>query len=165
MSRIQNDFNPQYPSQPSFKKDCPVNYSYQTIRGNPRVQWAVRPTTPTTIKNLYTGIPNFYPLDRYYAPENSFYGHDFSQFIIPGVRNPPVVSQRELDILGVDGVRLNYGWKPYPFSDRVMNETVPIANSDLPYMSYRKWVKTPVVNDNNLNSYFEVSEPRFPIYD
>lgn len=164
MSRIQSDYIPRYPQQPIYRKNCPVNFTYQTINNDPyapKVDWERTPITGTSIKNLYTGIPNFYPLQYHWTPVGTMYDKDFSQFAIPGVKNPPAVSQEILDALGVDGVRLNYGWKPYPFTDRVLNETVPYSDQVLPYMAYRNWVKTPYVNDNDLNGYFEVPNPKY----
>jgi len=140
---IQNPYNPYYPSQPGYNPDCGVNQIYQTLppsSPNNPTEWETVAVGPTTIKHLYSGIPNWYPFQRMRRPVGTLYEHDYSQFHETGV--------------GV-GKRISYQYKPYPFTDRNVREVREYADFMLPYPDSRNWVKHPVQRDSTVNSYLQ----------
>jgi hypothetical protein len=83
-----------YPQQPSYNPHCAVNIKYDTLSNNfPRktTTWG-----PTSLKHLYTGIPNYYPVQKISRPVGTMYDYDTSSF-------------------GPFGIRETYGFQAYPF--------------------------------------------------
>lgn len=137
---IQNALNPYYPKQPGFAPDCGINEIYQSLpSSSPHspTTWESTAVGPSSIKHLYTGIPNWYPYRRITRPTGTMYEHDYSQFHESGVGR---------------GKRISYQYKVYPFTNRNARETRVYADYILPYMDYRNWTKHPVQRDTTLNS-------------
>jgi len=140
---LQDAFNPYYPQQPAFDPNCDVNELYQSLPpGNLSPQgptaWESTAAGPSSIKHLYTGIPNWYPIRKITRPVNTLYGHDYSQFHQTGVGK---------------GKRISYTYKPYPLTDRNVREVNVYGDYILPYMDFRAWTKHPVRRDASVNSY------------
>ena len=140
---IQNALEPRYPSQPAFEPGCPNNQIYQTLPPSSINEWS-SPTLwertavgPTSMKHLYTGIPNWYPYQRIDRPIGTLYEHDYSQFHKTGVGR---------------GKRISYQYKAYPLTNRNVRETRLYADYMLPYMDWSEMVKHPVKRDSTLNS-------------
>lgn len=137
---IQDALNPYYPSQPGNCKGCPVNQIYQTLppsSPNYPTAWETTATGPSTMKHIYTGIPNYYPLMKITRPVGTLYEHDYSQFHNTGVGR---------------GKRISYHYKPYPLTDRNVRETREYADFILPYMDTRTFTKYPIQRDSTVNS-------------
>lgn len=141
---IQNPYNPVYPQQPGYTSNCPVNEIYQTlppsspiVTGENPTRWETTAVGPASIKHLYSGIPNWYPIRRITRPVNTLYGHDYSQFHETGVGR---------------GKRISYNYKVYPFTNRNVREVHKYADYILPYMDWSNWTKHPVRRDSTVNS-------------
>jgi hypothetical protein len=66
------------PKQPTYEASCHVNEKIQTIpEGFPMTTevWG-----PTSLKHLYTAVPNYYPVQKQTRPYGSMYDSDLSQF-------------------------------------------------------------------------------------
>ncbi len=133
---ITDALNPVYPSQPGYCKNCGVNSIYQTLPENPSVGWEIKPFN-TTVKHLYTGIPNYYPVQTITRPVGTLYEHDFSQMMTSGASY---------------GKRLSYQPKYYPFTNRNVKEFREYSDEILPYMDWRNWTKHPIKRDSSVNS-------------
>jgi len=137
---IQNALEPIYPKEPKYCRQCPINEIYQSLPPtNPcqPIEWERVAAGPTSMKHIYTGLPNFYPYQTLSRPKNTLYGHDFSQYHRTGVGK---------------GKRISYGYKPYPLTDRNVRETRLYANYLLPYTDTRNWTRHPVQTDTTVNS-------------
>lgn len=141
----RNYYKPQYPKSPDWCPDCPVNVVYQTLpnaddpRYNP-TYFRKTITGPTSMKHIYTGIPNYYPLIKKVEPVDTLYGHDYSQFhtgVPGGIAN---------------GKRMSYHYKLYPFTNRNVKEVREYADYMLPYMFPKEFTKYPVMRDQTVNS-------------
>lgn len=130
---VINYDNPEYPKQPKVHCECNVNQIYKTIPENTR--WEVVAAGPSTIKQLYTGIPNYYPIRYMARPLDTLYGHDYSQF----------------EMVGDCPKRVSYHYKVYPFTHRHAREIRHHAPYILPYMDSSEWTKYPVITDQSLN--------------
>lgn len=132
-NRIQtNLYNVQYPPQAPYNENCFVNQTYQTLpEGWPR---KLSPVGPSSIKHIYTGIPNYYPIRYINNPNETLYDADFSQF-------------------GVFGKRISYGAKLYPYTDRYNREVEEYADFILPQPDLRNYTQYPVVRDAKLSSW------------
>lgn len=136
--KIQVDtFFPSYPEQPGYRPQCGINQTYQTVK--PNQAWEYVAAGPTTIKHLYTGIPNYYPYRKILKPVNSLYGASprYETFHQNGV--------------GV-GKRRSYNYKIYPLTDRYVREDQEYADYLLPYMDTTQWIKHPIRRDASVNS-------------
>lgn len=147
---IQDALDPVYPIQPPYNPGCTNNQIYQTLPsartptseaqgpydviGGP-TRWETTAAGPTSIKHLYTGIPNWYPNIHDHHPVGTMYEHDYSQFHTSGVGR---------------GKRISYQYKLYPFTNRNVRERREYADYMLPYMDTRDWAKHPVVRDTTL---------------
>jgi len=82
--------------------------SYQT-QEEPRftsANWWPRERTllgPTTLKKIYTGIPNYYPRQELQRPSGTMYDVDLSKF-------------------AADGRRISYHMQAYPYTNRMVRE-------------------------------------------
>lgn len=128
--QIVNYMSPSWPKQPGYSHECGVNEVYKTLPD----PWPFeRPVAgPTSMKHIYTGVPNYYPDMHVYRPVNTLYGADFSQ-------------------IGPYGKRESYTYKVYPLTHRHAREVREYANYMLPYMSYTDWTLYPVIQDASLN--------------
>jgi len=133
----QNALNPMYPRQPGFCDTCPVNQVYQTLPEDPSVVWETTAVGPSTIKHLYSGVPNYYPYQRITRPVGTLYERDFSQMHDNGASK---------------GKRMSYQPKLYPFTNRNIKEVREYSEEILPYMDYKSWTKHPVIRDSSVNS-------------
>nr|QBK84792.1 MAG: uncharacterized protein LCDPAC01_02730 [Pithovirus LCDPAC01] len=137
---IQNAYDPVYPAQPGYNPNCGINEIYQTIPSSSphnRTNWEHTAVGPSSIKHLYTGIPNWYPIRKITRPVGTLYEHDYSQFHETGVGK---------------GKRISYQYKPYPLTDINVREVHEYADYMLPYMDFRAWTKYPVRRDASVNS-------------
>lgn len=137
---IQNPLNPYYPEQPGYSSKCGVNQIYQTLPpSSPHntTYWETTAVGPSSIKHLYTGVPNYYPYREITRPVGTMYEHDYSQFHESGVGR---------------GKRISRHYKVYPFTNRNVREVRDYADYMLPYMDFRAWTKYPVERDSSLNS-------------
>lgn len=137
---IQDAYNPYYPQTPNIDPNCGVNQIYQSLPPssphNPTF-WEKTAVGPSSIKHLYTGIPNWYPYRKIVRPVGTLYEHDYSQFHENGSGT---------------GKRISYHYKPYPLTDRNVRETREYADVILPYMDMRTFTKHPVKRDTTINS-------------
>jgi len=132
-----NYYNPSYPSQPCYDWRCPVNELYKTLpattnRGDPW-PWEYTAAGPSSIKHLYTGIPNWYPIRKISRPVGTMYESDFGEF-------------------EAFGKRLSYHYKVYPLTNRHAREVNPYKDQILPYMDMSQWTKHPIRDDKSLNN-------------
>ena len=140
---IQNALNTYYPKTPSYDSNCPVNQLYQSLPASSRngesfpTYWETRTAGPTSMKHLYSGIPNWYPMQTITRPVGTLYEHDYSQFHNTGVGR---------------GKRISYQYKPYPLTDRNVRETHEYADYILPYINIQGWQHHPVRRDSTVNS-------------
>lgn len=115
---IVNYDNPEYPRQPSICSDCEINQVYKTIPND--VNWEIVGAGPSTMKHIYTGIPNYYPPRCIARPVGTLYDRDFSQF----------------EMVGNCPKRISYHYKVYPFTHRYVREIEKHAPFILPYPEY-----------------------------
>ena len=137
---IQNALDPVYPEQPPFNPGCPINQIYQSLppsSPNYPTMWEKTAIGPTSVKHLYTGIPNWYPFQTIKRPIGTMYEHDYSQFHETGVGR---------------GKRISYQYKAYPLTNRNVRETRVYADHMLPYPSWTYMTNHPVKRDSTLNS-------------
>jgi hypothetical protein len=144
---IHNALEPNYPQQLEYNPMCPINQIYKTLPYNSygsdescgsdesSVKWERTAVGPASVKHLYSGIPNWYPIQTISRPVETMYGRDNSQFHKSGVGR---------------GKRISYHHKVYPFTDRHVREVKDYANYMLPYPTWND--KNPVIRDANLNS-------------
>ena len=143
MNRVQhNQLDVVYPRQPSHNSCCGVNEVYQTI--SPHQDYTTTAVGPATIKHLYTGIPNWYPVQKITRPNDTLYNSDYYQTHLIG---------------SGQGKRIGYRYKPYPFTDRNVRETREYTDYILPYNDFRAWTKYPVIRDSSVNNP-DLNEPR-----
>ena len=111
---------------------CPPHkeISKTAIGADHSVEWEYVTYGPTTVKHIYSKVPNYYPTQKISRPINTLYGHDFSEFHTSGVGN---------------GKRIGYGYKPYPFTNTNNRERRIYADYLLPYMDIRNFTKYPVI--------------------
>lgn len=127
---ILNYMKPTYPQQPRFNPSCGVNEVYKTLP-NPW-PWESSIAGPTSMKHIYTGIPNYYPPMRINRPVGTLYDADFS-------------------LIGPYGKRYSYTSKMYPLTDRYAREVREYADYMLPYMEPEQSTVLPVTRDTSLN--------------
>jgi hypothetical protein len=130
-----------YSKQPSYDPDCEINQRYKTLPDQIRhrsedsrsshypMQTSFR--GPSTMKHLYTGIPNYYPMMKFKRPQGTMYDIDLSQF-------------------GPYGVRESYHYQVYPFHNRSVHEDRPYADYILPSPSILRWIKYPVIKEGTV---------------
>ena len=120
----------EYPRQPPYDPQCPVNVAYKTLShsGVCDVKFKDVAVGPASIKQLYSGLPNHYPLQRTVRPCNTMYGMDLSQF-------------------HENGKRMSYHYKVWPLTHRHVRETREYSSEILPYMDNREWTRYPVETD------------------
>ena len=141
---IADYYNPGYPAQPPYHPGCGVNEIYKTIPPTPPyapgegTEFETTAVGPSSIKHLYSGIPNFYPYRRITRPVNSLYGHDYSQYHSHGAQGK--------------GKRISYHYKVYPLTNRHAREVQEYSDELLPYMDMSEWTKHPVRRDASVNS-------------
>ena len=141
---IDNALLPWYPPQPGYNTCCPVNQIYQTLppsSPNFPTQWETTAVGPSSIKHIYSGVPNWYPIRKITRPVGTLYEHDYSQFNETGV--------------GV-GKRRSYHYKAYPLTNRDAKEVTPYADYLLPYMDPTSWTHYPVIRDATVNSSLQI---------
>ena len=144
---IQDALNPYYPKQPDYNKCCGINQIYQSLpSSSPHspTAWETTVAGPTSVKRLYTGVPNYYPVQEITRPVGTMYEHDYSQFHETGVGK---------------GKRISYQYQVYPFTNRNVREVRDYADWTLPYMDFREWTKYPILRDSSVNSSLQI-EPR-----
>jgi hypothetical protein len=124
------------PQQPVYCDSCQINTEIKTIPNNfpyVRTIWG-----PTSLKHLYTGIPNYYPYQTITRPYNSMYGQDLSQY-------------------DVYGMRLSYGHNQLdPFFHHHAREVghytkTPTGKQFLSTPDIRTMMRYPVANEGTLN--------------
>jgi hypothetical protein len=131
--QIVNYMDPSYPRQPPFRPNCGVNEIYKTL---PQPwPWESKVAGPSTMKHIYTGIPNFYPPMRIYRPVETMYGADFSQ-------------------IGPYGERFSYTSKMYPLTHRHAREVREYADYMLPFVDIEDRTLYPRTRDASLNLHF-----------
>ena len=135
---LQNPLSPIYPEQPAFRPGCFVNEIYQSLppsSPNYPTSWETTAVGPASLKHLYSGIPNWYPIQMINRPVGTMYEHDYSQFHETGVGK---------------GKRISYQYKAYPFTNRNVREVRMYADHILPYPTWS--TKHSVQRDSTLNS-------------
>jgi len=130
-------WNPSYPKQPCYDWNCGVNEVYKTLpettnEGRPW-PWELTAAGPSSIKHLYTGIPNWYPIRKINRPVGTMYENEFGEFEAYGKRS-------------------SYHFKVYPLTHRHAREVRVYSDKILPYMDNREWTKHPIRWDASLNS-------------
>ena len=128
--QIVNYMDPSYPRQPRFDPNCGVNEIYKTLPSP--WPWESSMAGPSSMKSIYTGIPNYYPPMRINRPVGTLYEADFSQ-------------------IGPYGKRLSYHSKMYPLTHRHAREIREYADYMLPYVSPEQSTLLPVTRDASLN--------------
>jgi len=131
---IQKDYyHPQYPVQPCHNKDCSINLEYKTLpthttEGSPW-PWSYTAAAPTSMKHIYTGIPNYHPIQKISRPKNTMYGSEFQQ------------------VGDIFEKRLSYHWNVYPFTNKDVREKRVYSGQVLPYMSIGNYTKYPIIRN------------------
>lgn len=128
---IQRDYyHPTYPKQICHNHHCGTNIKHKGLpeldcEGNPW-PWSYTAAGPTTMKHIYTGIPNYFPPQMISRPLNTMYGNEFQQTD------------------DVYGKRQSYHWKAYPFTHKHIREKRVYSSQILPYMSVSNWTRYPI---------------------
>ena len=121
MNRTSQDYyNPVYPQQPPYNPNCGVNLVYKTLPQNSK--WQNIAIGHSSIKHIYTGIPNFYPYRRISRPVGTMYNQDYSTF-----HNTQCGKKR-----------ISYHAKMYPLTNRHVREHREYADYILPYVGNKK---------------------------
>jgi len=122
-----------YQDTPKFKDQCDVNVTWDTLAKD----WPKSVTTrgPSTLKDIYTGIPNYYPPDMIQRPIDSLYGADLSQY-------------------GPYGRRDTYGFRAYPLHHHHIKEDRMYANKFLPVPSIFGWTNYPAISSDGYIEYY-----------
>lgn len=145
MNVINNALSPYYQQSPPFRKNCLINSVYQTLPENPvgqnpysyPTEWENVAYGPTSVKHLYTGIPNYYPYQKIKRPVGTLYDHDYSL----------------MEAHNLGGKRVSYHYKIYPHTNIFNREVRSYSDDILPYMDIRNWTKYPIERgDASLNS-------------
>lgn len=137
---IQRDYyHPVYPKQPCHNSECSINLMYKTLpeftnSGKPW-PWSYSAAAPTSMKHIYTGIPNYFPHQMISKPVGTMYESEFQQ------------------TGEIYDKRLSYHWKAYPFTHKHIREKPMYAPYILPAMSVRDWTKYPVIRETKLDSW------------
>ena len=113
-----------YPQIQQESTQCNVNLKYKIFY--PRVKNRIYNNSIT--KNLYSGIPNYYPLETYKMPINTLYNADASQF-------------------DKSGFRESYHYKIYPFTHRHAREIREYENFNIPIPNIQEWTKYRIITD------------------
>ena len=115
-----------YPEQPAYRPDCPNNVKYDTLPD----AWPRRETImgPTSMKHIYTGIPNYYPPMKLSRPIGTMYEADLSRF-------------------SPHGRRESYGFQAYPFHHQSNFETREYSDSFIPVLDYFDFTKYKTLRD------------------
>lgn len=146
---MQDALFPYYPPQPQFNSTCALNTIYRTLppyndptpeTGGP-TYWTQRAAGPTSVKSLYTGIPNYYPMMQNIHPVGTMYDHDYSMFHKFG---------------SGEGKRMSYHMKMYPLTDRNVREYRQYAPDIIPAPDMIEAMKQPVIFQSSLNSPLQV---------
>ena len=121
-----------YPQEPDFAKKCDVNITYDTLP----TDWPKSMTMsgPTNVKNLYTGIPNYYPPNM--------------------IQRPIDTMEADLSKFGPYGRRETYGFKAYPFHHHHVKEDRMYANKFLPVPSIFGWTNYPTIVSDGYTEYY-----------
>jgi len=136
----QNALNPNYPEEPEFNPNCLNNTIYQSLPPTSPdypTRWETKVTGPTSMKHIYTGVPNWYPVQTINRPIGTMYEHDYSQFQDSNIGR---------------GKRISYHYKAYPLTNRNVRETHRYADYMLPSMGAWKPKEYPIIRDASLNS-------------
>ncbi len=132
-----NYWNPSYPQQPCYDGNCGVNEIYKTLPAKTRDgtpwPWERIASGPSSIKHIYTGIPNWYPIRRINRPVGTMYESDFGLYEAFGKRS-------------------SYHWKAYPLTHRNAREVRVYKDEILPYMDNESWTRHPIRWDASLNN-------------
>lgn len=127
-------YNPTYTREPCYTAACGVNELYKTLPHPETYPWEVTAAGPASIKHLYTGVPNWYPIQKIARPVGTMYEHEFEEVT-------PIFNKR-----------LSYHWKVYPFQHRHAREVRVYKDQILPYMDNRNWTRHAVRRDASLNN-------------
>ena len=130
-----------YPKPQPCNPECSVNSIMKTLSSSwPR---RVELKGPASLKHLYTGIPNYYPVQKRFVPVDTMYGHDFTRY------NPA-------------GVRQFLHFKAYPLTHKYVREVQNYADYFLPFPSIQNWQERPVTTptSNNFDSGFNSRHKR-----
>ena len=127
-----NYWDPIYPKQPGFNGRCGLNEIYKTLPEG--IEWETLASGPASIKHLYSGIPNWYPIRKITRPVGTLY-------------------ERDLSMYEAFGKRMTYQYKVYPLTHRNVREVREYEDYILPYMDFRNWTKHPIRNDESLNGW------------
>lgn len=130
-----NAYTVLYPSQSVHNSCCGVNTLYQTI--DPNQPFETTAVGPASVKHLYSGIPNYYPIQKITRPIGTLYSSDYFSTHLSGVGR---------------GKRIGYNYKPYPLTDRNVRETREYADYILEYPDFREWTRYPVFTTTTLNN-------------
>ncbi len=128
--QIVNYMDPSYPRQPHFNPNCGVNEIYKTLP-HPW-PWERSVAGPSSMKHIYSGIPNYYPPMYINRPVGTMYNADFSQ-------------------IGPYGKRFSYHSKMYPLTHRHAREVREYADYILPYMYPEQSTLLPRTKGASLN--------------
>ena len=108
----------------------PVDFADLEMIDNGPIKFKNEPRGPTTIKSLYTGIPNYYPYIRKVTPVNTMYGIDSS------ARNG-------------HGYLQNYQTMLYPRTGYSPKEYRNYVPDYLPVPDIRNWTKHRIITGVN----------------
>ena len=75
----------------NYSPNCPINMQSSLIPIGSNVRWETVPTSPASVKHLYSGIPNHYESMYSSVPMDTIYGHDFSQTYPNGLGKKKII--------------------------------------------------------------------------
>ncbi|MDB4769332.1 hypothetical protein OAG24_00055 [bacterium] len=154
---LYDQYFPSYPAQPGYTPTpscegdrCYVNQRYKTLpKGFPMETVAAG---PSSMKHLYTGVPNYYPIQKIMKPIGSMYEADFSQYNQAGKRMSYHYKVYPFTHRHAREVREYENWEPYCNMLTDGHSPIPGSSGLLPYMSFENWTKYPVIRDSTLNN-------------
>ena len=140
-----DDLQFQSPREPMHDPRCGINVRYKTLPdyidcpekgAYSRPGFEDQAVGSSSVKHLYSGIGNYYPVQRIRRPVNTMYGMDLSQF-------------------AVNGKRISYHYKSYPLTNRHVRETREYTSGPLlPYMDTKEWTRHPVDTDVGVGRWY-----------
>lgn len=112
------------PWQPSRDAShCGTTQLAQIIPKDSDVEWERVPMAPSTVKHLYSEIPNHYEQRFQYRPTETLYGHQFKQTYLTGMGRKKVIGGGH--------------YKVYPLTNRHVTEDREYTSYNFPRPSWQ----------------------------
>lgn len=131
-SRFEADALPYNYFNPVQERGCGNTVVYKTLppTHNQTVFYSNQAKAPTSVKSLYTGVPNYYPNVREDKPVDTMYNNDYT-------------------LLGNRGQLLTSHFQAYPFHHYFVREYPQYSSYSLPVPSAQRYTSYPVVSEGH----------------